>query len=208
MRKTLLALSALSLTSLLAAYGVSPSQAGAGQAPQNANQGFQIQPAPQPSNNLMGGPAPAPGAPGQQPFQIQPQGDNIQQNIANYQPDEWAKAWGHIHLDEAKKLQADTGVLFADARAKVEYDQGHIPGAIPLPLGEFDQYYEKYKSRIKAAKKIVTYCHGVGCKLSDKVAQKLYNDKGHKNVVGFFGGWPQWQQNNLPIETGPEPKKR
>jgi 3-mercaptopyruvate sulfurtransferase SseA len=106
--------------------------------------------------------------------------------------------------------------LFVDARAKVEYDGGHIPGAIPMPLNEFDQYYAKYKSKIKSAKYLITYCHGVGCKLSDKVAQKLFNDandkampgKGHKNTGAFFGGWPQWQEHNMPIETGGEPKPR
>jgi rhodanese-related sulfurtransferase len=132
---------------------------------------------------------------------------NIQDNIKNYKPDEWAKDWGHIHLDEAKQLAKDPTVLFADARAKVEYDQGHIPGAIPLPVGEFDTYFKKYESKIKKARRIITYCHGVGCKLSDKCAQKLYVDHKYHNVASFFGGWPQWQQNNLPIETGPEPKK-
>jgi 3-mercaptopyruvate sulfurtransferase SseA len=69
-----------------------------------------------------------------------------------------------------------------------------------MPLGEFDKYYAEYESKIKNASKLVTYCHGVGCKLSDKVSQRLYRDKGHKNVASFFGGWPQWSQANLPVE--------
>jgi hypothetical protein len=85
-----------------------------------------------------------------------------------------------------------------------------------MPLGEFDKYYEIYKDKLKKAHLLITYCHGVGCKLSDKVAQRLYNDPkdkvqpGHslKNTGAFFGGWPQWQQHNMPIETGGEPKPR
>ena len=214
--KRILILVAFSLSaSALWSYGVSPAQAGSGtavqQAPQqqpiampNGNGGFQLQPAPQPSNNLAPGMPP----PGGQPPQIQVNNEQtIQDNIKNYKPDDWAKDWGHIHLDEAKKLAADPTVLFADARAKVEYDQGHIPGAIPLPTGEFDIYFKKYEAKIKKARRIITYCHGVGCKLSDKAAQKLYVDHKFHNVASFFGGWPQWQQSNMPIETGPEPKK-
>src|SRR4051812_34830670 len=83
----------------------------------------------------------------------------------DYQPPDWAKAKEHVSLAMAKKMAKDKGVLFCDARAKVEYDMGHIPGAIPLPTGEFDKYYAQHLKRIKKAKKLVTYCHGVGCRL-------------------------------------------
>jgi rhodanese-related sulfurtransferase len=119
----------------------------------------------------------------------------------DYVPPDWAKAKEHITLAQAKKWVKDKGVLFCDARAKVEYDQGHIPGAIPLPTGEFEKYYLQHLNRIKKARKLVTYCHGVGCRLSEKSANSLV-DKGFKNVAVFFGGWPQWSQASLPIETG------
>ena len=119
----------------------------------------------------------------------------------DYQPPDWAKAKEHVTLDMAKKMAKDKGVLFCDARAKVEYDQGHIPGAIPLPTGEFDKYYNQHLKRIQKAKKLVTYCHGVGCRLSEKSANSLV-DKGHKNVAVFFGGWPQWSEHKLPVEVG------
>jgi rhodanese-related sulfurtransferase len=114
--------------------------------------------------------------------------------------DPWAK-FQHLDFAKAKEFHGQKRVLFVDARAKSEWDQGHIPGAIPVPLGEFDVYYEKYKSKISKATKLISYCHGVGCHLSDKVAEKLW-EKGHKNTYVFFGGWPQWTQNNLPVETG------
>jgi rhodanese-related sulfurtransferase len=198
----LIALFLLCLASArLGAYGVSPNRAeNAPSAVQPGGEGFQLQPAPQPSNNLAPGAMP-------QPI-VQQSGQNIAENIKNYKPDDWAKAWDHIHIDDAERLSKDPSVLFADARSKAEYDQGHIPGAIPLPVGEFDTYFKKYESKIKAARKIVTYCHGVGCKLSDKCAQKLHDDHKMSNVASFFGGWPQWQEHKLPVEVGPEPKKR
>jgi rhodanese-related sulfurtransferase len=200
MKKLYVLALALVFTARLSAYGISPSRAEQGGAANSPNSPFQLQsgPQPQPSNALMNP-------------QAQPQINNaqtIQDNIKNYHPDDWAKSWNHVTVQQAEKMHTDPSILFADARSKAEYDQGHIPGAIPLPLGEFDIYFEKYKSKILKAKMIVTYCHGLGCKLSDKVAQKLYVDKKLHNVSGFFGGWPQWQQNNLPVEVGTEPGKK
>lgn len=200
---------ALGLANGLSAYGVSPNQYSQGKA-QDQQSASPFGAAPQPSTYS----APAPGQPA--PIQIAPQGAAAPQNFETFVPDEWAKAWKHYHWDDAKKHWESKDALFVDARAKAEYDQGHIPGAIPMPLGEFDTYFKKYESKIRGAKMLITYCHGVGCKLSDKVAQKLFNDakdaatpgKGLKNTGAFFGGWPQWQQHNMPVETGPEPKNR
>jgi rhodanese-related sulfurtransferase len=208
------ALAALTLALGLAhgaqAYGVSPNQYKQGQAQDQRAANMLAPGQPQPSTYS----APAPGQAA--PIQIAPQAPAAPQNFDAFVPDDWAKAWKHYHWTEAKSMWDSKNALFVDARAKVEYDQGHIPGAIPLPLGEFDKYYEQYKSKIKSAKYLITYCHGVGCKLSDKVAQKLYNDpgdkvmagKGLKNTGAFFGGWPQWQEHHLPVETGTEPKDR
>jgi rhodanese-related sulfurtransferase len=117
----------------------------------------------------------------------------------DYKAEPQFSAWPHISLEEAKRLHKDKKVLFVDARAKVEWDQAHIPGAIPLPAGEFEKYYGQYKSRLKKAKVIVSYCHGAGCHLSDKDCAQL-EGKGFKNMVGFFGGWPKWQEARLPEE--------
>jgi rhodanese-related sulfurtransferase len=119
----------------------------------------------------------------------------------DYQPPDWAKGWDHITLQQAEKMHKDKRILFLDARAKVEYDEGHIPGALPLPTGETDKYYAMYENEIKHAKKLVTYCHGIGCRLSEKSAKFLV-DKGYKNVAVFFGGWPQWNEAKLPVESG------
>ena len=110
-------------------------------------------------------------------------------------------AWPHINLAEAQRLRALGGVVFADARAKVEWDQGHIPGALPAPLGEFDAYYSKNEARYKKARYIVVYCHGPGCHLSD-LGCKHFAEKGYHNVVNFYQGWPGWSEAKLPIEMG------
>jgi len=102
-----------------------------------------------------------------------------------------------ITLKQAYSLfQQD--VLFIDARDYVEYEIGHIRGAIALPYYEFD----KYKSVLESISKdtpLVTYCDGTDCDLSILLGDKLF-ELGYSQVYIFFGGWIDWQENSYPIE--------
>ncbi len=102
-----------------------------------------------------------------------------------------------IDLDQAKYLYKSGKALFIDARALTEYQEAHIAGAIPIPAGSAAADIPKFANVLKD-KVLVSYCHGVGCHLSDKTAYALY-DAGYRKVCIFFGGWPQWTQANLPI---------
>lgn len=112
---------------------------------------------------------------------------------------DFAWKWPHVSLDEARRLHARKDVVFVDGRARVEWEQSHIPGAIALPLGEFDKAYAADSKRLKKAKILVSYCHGEGCRLSDMLAQKLV-DAGHHNVAVFWGGFPAWSAAGLPLQ--------
>ena len=112
---------------------------------------------------------------------------------------DYAWKWPHISLEEAERLHKRKDVLFVDGRAMVEWQESHIPGAVALPIGEFDKNYDAHKKKILAAKILVSYCHGEGCRLSDMLAQKLV-DKGHKNVAVFWGGFPAWDGAKLPLD--------
>ena len=123
----------------------------------------------------------------------------------NYTPPEWAKDWDHIDLSKAKRCAKDPDCLFLDARAEAEWKSGHLPGAISMPVGDFEKQFEKNKKTILKAKKLVAYCHGIGCRLSEKIAKRLVEEKHLKNVAVFFGGWPQWKEAELAIEKNEGP---
>jgi rhodanese-related sulfurtransferase len=109
-------------------------------------------------------------------------------------------------LDEAKAItlkQAyslfNQDAIFIDARDYVEYEIGHIRGAITLPYEEF----ETYKSVLESISKdtpLVTYCDGADCDLSILLGDRLF-EMGYSQVYIFFGGWIDWQVNNYPIES-------
>ena len=95
--------------------------------------------------------------------------------------------WYHINLAEAERLHSSSKNLFVDARATAEYDQAHIPRAVSIPLGEFEDKFKKNLTKIKRAKVIVVYCHGGGCSLSEKETEQFHKH-GYKNAICFHGG--------------------
>jgi len=105
-----------------------------------------------------------------------------------------------INIDEAYRIFQEGNALFIDSRHEEEYLEGHIKGAISLPLKSLEAD-PRLVQTIPKDKLIVTYCSGVECDQSIDLGQKLAS-MGFRNVRIFFAGWNDWQQRNLPIETG------
>lgn len=104
-----------------------------------------------------------------------------------------------IHLPEARDLFETGGALFIDARHAFDFARGHIRGAVNLPLGEFDSRTSLLDS-LPRNKVLITYCDGIECNSSIGLASKL-RDAGFSGVRIFFGGWNEWQAQNLPTEA-------
>ena len=106
-----------------------------------------------------------------------------------------------ITLKKAYELYNEN-VLFIDARDFVEYEIGHIKGAISLPYYDFDDYTYQLKN-IPEDKPLVVYCDGKECDLSILLGDKLF-EMGYKKVYIFFGGWVDWQLAKYPTEGNDE----
>jgi len=107
-----------------------------------------------------------------------------------------------INADEAVKIFQGGNGIFIDARHEDEFNEGHIKGALSLPL----RTLETNPGLIQGLPKdtlIVTYCSGEECALSIDLGEKLVA-MGFTNVKVFFSGWLEWQKRNLPVETGPK----
>jgi len=115
---------------------------------------------------------------------------------------EFADKWPHINLAEAQRLHGKRGVVFVDGRSVAEWQSSHIPGALPLPVDEFDKRFPMLKRKLAKAKVVVTYCHGVTCGLSESLAQ-LLSDQGLRNVAVFYEGFPAWAGAGQPLEESP-----
>jgi rhodanese-related sulfurtransferase len=101
----------------------------------------------------------------------------------------------------ARRLEQDT-VLVLDVRPPEEYQAGHIPGALSVPLAELKQRLKELPRR----KEIVAYCRGPYCVQAD-AAVDLLGTHGFK-VRRLAVGVPDWRARGLPVETGTADKPK
>jgi rhodanese-related sulfurtransferase len=92
------------------------------------------------------------------------------------------------------RLNRDS-VLLLDVRPEVEYQSGHIRGAISIPIRDLERRLERLPKR----KAIVAYCRGPYCVFADE-AVRLLRDRGYRaHRLGI--GFPEWKTLGLPIEA-------
>lgn len=96
---------------------------------------------------------------------------------------------------ELKKRMKDGTAIVIDVRPRTEYDAGHIPGAISIPVQEL----EKHLASLPRRKEIVAYCRGPYCVQSD-TAVELLAKRGFKAKRLEFG-MPEWRDMGLTVET-------
>jgi rhodanese-related sulfurtransferase len=99
----------------------------------------------------------------------------------------------------AKQIFDSGNVLFIDARTREDYDDGHIPGAVSLPVGQFDEHIDAFLGQHDIERSIVTYCSGRTCEDSHNLAQLLI-DFGYIDVKVFIDGFPGWEAEGYPVE--------
>ncbi len=103
-----------------------------------------------------------------------------------------------ISLAQAYELYKDK-ILFVDARDPEEYEDGHIAGAVNLPLFRMNEYSSQITSMDKT-EPLVVYCEGSDCDMSIRLGNELFS-KGFRKVFVFFGGWEEWKKADYPVVT-------
>jgi len=99
----------------------------------------------------------------------------------------------NLSVDEAKLLiQEEVNLVVLDVRTKEEYESGHLPNAILIPVAELqDRLAELDKD-----KKILVYCK-TGIR-SAKASQILVSH-GFSSVYNLVGGIDAWIQADGPV---------
>ena len=106
-----------------------------------------------------------------------------------------------VSLKQAKEAHQRGDALFVDARDPEFFEQGHIPGALSLPVRDFDSVFPRLKEKLRAAPRIITYCDGANCEMSVELTEKLLF-AGLEYIEIFTGGIQQWQGAGLPVVGG------
>ena len=99
-----------------------------------------------------------------------------------------------ITAEELQTLLTQGSVVVLDVRPGVEYEQGHIAGAISIPVEELEQHL----GDLSPNQQIVAYCRGPYCVFADEAAE-LLAAKGY-SVRRLREGYPDWELAGLPVE--------
>jgi len=100
-----------------------------------------------------------------------------------------------VGRDELVRRVREGEAFVIDVRPTEEYQAGHLPGALSVPL-------ENLESRLAVLprdREIVAYCRGPYCVLAVEAVRRL-RDNGFRAVRLDMGVW-DWRAEGFPVET-------
>lgn len=105
--------------------------------------------------------------------------------------DAWCAAGGEVvtveQVEAASlryRLNAGEKIPVLDVRAQSEWDSGHIPGAMLIPLPQLEARMSEVPAEPFAVSCRTGYRSSIACSLLQRA--------GHRNVMNVAGGWERW----------------
>lgn len=98
-----------------------------------------------------------------------------------------------VEVDDVVRMQHEAPVQIVDVREPDEWAEGHIPGAVHIPLGDIAARQGELNRDIS----IVTICRSGRRSL---MAGDQLLEAGFTSVSSMAGGMNAWHEAGLPIE--------
>jgi hydroxyacylglutathione hydrolase len=125
-------------------------------------------------------------------------------DVAGYWSPDVIDSWGRqgtlqaiprVALPELRSGRKDWVIV--DVRARGEWESGHIPGSLNLPLTELDQRLSELPRR-----PLLVHCQTGG---RAAIASSLLRARGFSDTHWFPGGFAEWRAAGLPTEESRPP---
>ncbi|MFF9331099.1 MULTISPECIES: ArsR/SmtB family transcription factor [Streptomyces] len=100
-----------------------------------------------------------------------------------------------LGLEELRARTASGSVVVLDVRPVEEYQAGHIPGALSIPVDELAERIDELPEDLE----IVAYCRGEYCVLAHD-AVRLLTDLGRR-AIRLTDGMLEWRLSELPVDA-------
>jgi rhodanese-related sulfurtransferase len=101
-----------------------------------------------------------------------------------------------VTLKELRRLMREDDVTVVDVRPAEEYEAGHIPGALSVPVAELKQRLRE----VPRNREVVAYCRGRYCVYALE-AVALLRRNGY-DARRAHEGMPDWRAAGWPVEIG------
>ncbi len=104
-----------------------------------------------------------------------------------------------VPMAELLKRARSKQVVILDTRPASEYQAGHIPGALSIPVDDLQRRLKE----LARGKDYVAYCRGPYCIYADRAVEVLRaNGRRARRLVE---GFPEWRSAGFPVSQGTEP---
>ncbi|WP_066948757.1 ArsR/SmtB family transcription factor [Microtetraspora fusca] len=100
-----------------------------------------------------------------------------------------------VTADELAARMSDPGTMVLDVRSAASYAEGHLPGAVSLPLAELGDRLDELPHDVE----IVAYCGGPFCVVSPR-AVRFLRDHGYR-ARPLEGGITGWRDSGRRVDT-------
>jgi rhodanese-related sulfurtransferase len=101
-----------------------------------------------------------------------------------------------VGRDELLNRAGEGGLIVLDVRPREEYEAGHIPGAVSVPLADL----RERMASLPRDSEIVAYCRGPYCVLAP-LALELLRREG-RVARRLEDGFPEWRRAGFPVAIG------
>jgi len=98
-----------------------------------------------------------------------------------------------VRREELLRMAKRGEAVVIDVRPEVEFDAGHIAGAVNVPLDALPRFLKK----LPKDQEIVAYCRGPYCLLAFEAVERL-RKKGFR-ARRLEEGFPEWAAEQLPV---------
>ena len=113
---------------------------------------------------------------------------------ARQQVPEWSVSQVHDAIEQHEAGPENSDVVVVDVREKLEWNEGHIPGAIHVPRGFLElQIEEAVPDKDKT---VLLYCAGG---VRSLMAGRTLQQMGYQNAISMAGGFGQWKASGYPF---------
>lgn len=102
-----------------------------------------------------------------------------------------------VGRDELMARVKEGETMVIDVRPQAEYQAGHIPGAVNIPVDELPTHLET----LPHDQEIVAYCRGPYCMLAFEAVARL-REAGYR-ARRLEDGFPEWKAESRPVDRAP-----
>lgn len=101
-----------------------------------------------------------------------------------------------VSLEELRRRLRDGSATVIDVRPRSEYEAGHVPGALSIPVDELKRRLKE----LPKSREVLAYCRGPYCVFSLE-AVKLLRKHGYR-ARRADDGLPAWRMSGMPVAAG------